>query len=344
MRILFVIGNGFDKNLGLSTGYTEFYNWYTSTPSSCDAVRQLKESIYGQYQNWSDLELGIGEYTENISNLDDSIEIYDDIVIGMQDYLSIEVEKYIYDTSCKETLLNDIFHPEKFLRSNEANSIFNNFNRNNEWSASVISFNYTDTFERLLGNPNLPLQTDFKDEGPRKLSNIIHIHGYIGERMILGVNDVSQIANKELCEYPKFIFRYIKSENNKTYQLNHEQDCQDLITQADVICLFGLSLGLTDKSWWNRIATRIYNSSSSRLIIFDYRPNFKLQGNLGPKYQGYVEDVKDKFLKAAGFPLNSGFRNQIYVAFTPSIFDFNLSKVQSVTHNARLQSHIQRRR
>lgn len=328
MNLLFVIGNGFDKNLGLNTGYPEFYNWYTSTPSSCDAVRQLKESISGQYQNWSDLELGLGKYTENISNLDDAIEIYDDIVNGMQDYLSQEVEKYSYDIVNKETILYDIFHPERYLRYNESKNIFAHFDRSEGWNARIITFNYTQSFEKILGNPQLPIQIDFEKEGTRSVTHIVHIHGYVRDRMILGVDDASQIANKDLRNNKRFSRRYIKSENNKTYQLTHVQECTELISQSHIICLFGLSLGWTDKSWWKKIAEKVSSNSSIRLIIFDYRPNFMLKGNLGPKYQDYVDDVVDRFLAAAGFSIESNFRNQIYVCFTPSIFDFKLSKIQ----------------
>ena len=42
---LYIIGNGFDRNLGLKTSYREFYNFYKRQESNDENVIKIKESI-----------------------------------------------------------------------------------------------------------------------------------------------------------------------------------------------------------------------------------------------------------------------------------------------------------
>ena len=62
MNILFLIGNGFDLNLGMKTNYNDFYKYYASKQSSSDLIQKLKKEIDGNIENWSDLELALGKY------------------------------------------------------------------------------------------------------------------------------------------------------------------------------------------------------------------------------------------------------------------------------------------
>lgn len=62
-RITFLIGNGFDINVGLNTRYSDFYPYFIKNyPNNL-----LAKNIEGNIEAWSDLELGIGKYTEKIS-------------------------------------------------------------------------------------------------------------------------------------------------------------------------------------------------------------------------------------------------------------------------------------
>lgn len=62
MNITFLIGNGFDLNLNLNTRYTDFYKYYIKN----DPKDLLSESIKEDYEMWSDLEVGLGEFLKDI--------------------------------------------------------------------------------------------------------------------------------------------------------------------------------------------------------------------------------------------------------------------------------------
>jgi hypothetical protein len=69
METAFFIGNGFDINLGMRTRYSDFYESYKSIDSKSDDVKKLKKEIAEGIVNWSDLELALGKYTENLKDL-----------------------------------------------------------------------------------------------------------------------------------------------------------------------------------------------------------------------------------------------------------------------------------
>ena len=65
MYITFLIGNGFDINLGLKTRYSDFYDYYK--------YRATKDSVILRWMhedddkgNWADLETALGEKVEGI--------------------------------------------------------------------------------------------------------------------------------------------------------------------------------------------------------------------------------------------------------------------------------------
>ena len=62
MNLLFVYGNGLDINLGLKTGYQDFYDYYLNeVPSSSPLIEKMNKHLSKErYNNWSDLGLEIG--------------------------------------------------------------------------------------------------------------------------------------------------------------------------------------------------------------------------------------------------------------------------------------------
>lgn len=82
MRILLIVGNGFDLNLGLPTSYRHFYKYYLEhTESRNEHVNKLKSIIKDDIENWSDLELKLGEVTEQFTSPNHIIAAFRDLKI-----------------------------------------------------------------------------------------------------------------------------------------------------------------------------------------------------------------------------------------------------------------------
>ncbi len=45
MNILYILGNGFDINLGLKTRYSDFYKYYIGIESKDENIRKLKIDV-----------------------------------------------------------------------------------------------------------------------------------------------------------------------------------------------------------------------------------------------------------------------------------------------------------
>ena len=65
MNIVWMLGNGFDLNLGLKTSYKDFYEYYLNVESNDAIVKQFKQDLSENLDTWADLEFVLGKYSEN---------------------------------------------------------------------------------------------------------------------------------------------------------------------------------------------------------------------------------------------------------------------------------------
>ena len=58
MNVLYILGNGFDKAVGMKTSYPEFYQYLMKDTDKCsDLMQQLKKDIKADKELWSDMEI-----------------------------------------------------------------------------------------------------------------------------------------------------------------------------------------------------------------------------------------------------------------------------------------------
>lgn len=271
MNILYIIGNGFDLNIGMKTSYNDFYNYYQQLESTNPNVNKLKKFISQDFQNWSDLELTLGKYTEKIENEKEFHEIFEDIGDNLAEYLHKQESQYDFDGFEISKIINDLAEPENYLYESDYNKVraFKEKKRNlifNVYDINVISFNYTKSFERILRCDNKGTFFGNDEDRVEYSLNIEHIHGYVNDRMIMGVNDVSQIANSTFHDKQEIIESFIKKECNRICKHTVVEKFEEMIEVADIICVFGSSLGETDKMWWNKIGNQL--KRDIRIIVF----------------------------------------------------------------------------
>lgn len=267
MNIVFLLGNGFDINLGMKTRYPDFYRYFKEKESSSHLVKNLQNSITENIINWSDLELALGEYTSEFDTVAEFDEVYDYLLNALCDYLDEEFSKYDFGTLSISEFFKNLSIPEKFLTVQDATEVVE---YKNKWKQSnklinIISFNYTRSVEKIIeGTKNNHLGTF--DNTNYYLQNIIHIHGFTDDRTILGVNDPSQVSNISFHKDSDFIEALIKIESNARQRHNIDKNCINLINSSDIIYIFGCSLGATDKFWWKLVADNL--KRGIKVIIF----------------------------------------------------------------------------
>ncbi len=308
MNIVFLIGNGFDRNLGMKTSYADFYDDLIETYIvRSRAIMNLHQSIekYKKTNLWADLEKGLGEYTKEISNVFELREVYFHLNDALKKYLSSQKldDKYLTAESASK-LKKDLMSPYSCFLPRFRQEIQDYMNPSSlvQDEVSIITFNYTDTIERILaaGGFKIPLELGVKNTNgvKRMLNSIYHIHGTLDDsELIMGINDLSQIKNDELAKDPSAQSMLVKPETTVNRGDLLDDKCERLMRNADMFCLFGLSIGETDNKWWNMLAARM-NSSNAHIIYYGYTTQkVEHKQDLWDIQRGFRDMLVEKFVR-----------------------------------------------
>ena len=328
MKIVYLIGNGFDLNLGLQTAYRNFYDYYFEQPNTNSIIRKFKKDIKLDIENWADLEKTLGEYTVNFDTKDELDVIHKDLIFHLRNYLKGVENYYVCDDSQKGIIFDDLCLPEKVLLPTDKQQIgqFKSMSIwNNHRALKIITFNYTNVLEKLIGYTGQ--QKNVGNNINIILEDIIHIHGTISKGMALGVNDDTQFLNEKFREDRLLKNKYIKPELNKTARTGHDTSCQQWIKEGNLICVFGLSLGVTDLRWWQYIGDRL-KDQYVRLILFYHKKTRTIDESSPAEVTEEEEEVKELFLNQTSLIKEEKdlVRNKIFVSINSPMFKIDNSK------------------
>lgn len=199
MDLVYLIGNGFDRNLGLSTDYQSIYKWYIQEESKSPAIAKLKSEIDNNYENWSDLEEGLVSYLNLINSVEEAKDIHKDLLDALQRYIEMLDNNFSPKKDYSLVFLNDLFAPYKSLRKNLQSELRSYiFEKSDNLYLHIISFKYTETIEKLLKYSGQSLRASNLGPYTRNLYEIEHIHGFCNQqkgRMALGLDNENQILN-----------------------------------------------------------------------------------------------------------------------------------------------------
>lgn len=293
MNITYMIGNGLDISLGLRTRYADFYEYIKNTYIKKKWWKnKILESISNGTDLWSDLELELGNYTKNIKDDTESLEkFYRDkfeIDIMLREHLKMEQNKIDWDDINNMNKFNTEFVREivyfyKYLKTSDKTDI-DNLIKNEGLKYYLISFNYTDIIKRGI---------QFN-----KLVNIdeFYLHGTLeGDDAILGVNDSDQIKNKKFNSNHEMLLSMCKLEINKYIGENKIKKAEGILDSSTIVCIFGMSIGETDKHWWEKIVDNLNRGLIKMIIIFNYKPNLDKRNHV--EVWREEERVKEQLLR-----------------------------------------------
>ncbi len=153
MNIVYIIGNGFDLNIGMKTSNKDFYKYYKSIHSESSLVNKLKKDISSNYETWSDLESGIGNYTEKIESIEDFDELFDNLRDELSNYIKRQEEEFDFTDLYTGDISKSLAYPENFLPIADTNSfgaLRSKWNNSN-WKIDIITLNYSRSLEKILG-------------------------------------------------------------------------------------------------------------------------------------------------------------------------------------------------
>ena len=330
MNITFILGNGFDLNLNLHTDYKSFYNYYKNLPSVgeyADAIAKVKmefndflarrkgDVLTGTDSiDWSDLESGLGQYVNEIPSEDEYEAVYYDIRNSLRDYLKIqESNMLLFPPLDIHSFYQDLTGLEHYLLPADIINFlaFKQTCNTKHYYVRILTFNYTKTFEHIIGNNKSYVLPDGEKVD---VSEVRHIHRLI-DQLILGVNDVTQVENSILKELPFVQETLIKPSHCSAYGDNNAANCIEYIDKADLIVLYGVSLGKTDKKWWQTLASKMRRDDRTRIIIFWFEKDYPDYSNDAPRRKRAERKVFDKLSSMMGLSASekATFQKRIYV-------------------------------
>ena len=113
---------------------------------------------------------------------------------------------------------------------------------------------------------------------------------------------------------------------------------EQLINQSDILCVFGMSFGATDRYWWKQLCGWLTQNAERRLILFDYNSNVKPTSNVAVNRR-QEQAVLKTFKEAANVTEEvwNSIVEKVYVKEKPGLFDFsktiNIEHQKDDTHN-----------
>lgn len=349
MNITHIIGNGFDINQGIPTSYAHFYEYYLQLVSKDDEpeiVKKFRINLYNallesRSELWSDMEIALGKVTEEYDSAEDYNTVYMDVYNRLMEYIDYAYrfsDVANFDNPTK-TLYQDLMKPWLHLTPSEIEDFDKLFVRVNDNRVKILSFNYTDTFNRIsdLGKLAEGGVLGLGSSMTYHFDGILHIHQDIKNRnIVLGVDNVGQIANKKLAEDESVRDLLVKPQTNSNLGTTIDRQCREVIAQSGIISIYGVSLGKTDQTWWNEIGKRIKADNNVRILYFTYEKEIAQLAEI--QKHTLKRKRKRELMAAIGIDEKSyrDYENRIYVNFcnNPGSQNiFNNSKKENLQDN-----------
>ena len=338
MNITFLIGNGFDLNLGMKTAYNDIYPKYIKTDSATENIAKFKKMLEAEeacnYKTWADFEMGMANHIDIFDSENDFIECVRDFKQFLGQQLLFE------NDNCKTLLLSDTLPRSVCIK--ETKNTFENFyigqtpnvvNHINDIIEShkqmkigidynIISFNYTEVFDSIINETNLYYKNGFFHINP-----ILHIHGSLDGAIILGVDNANQLQKAKFPISLRTKRTFIKPEFNAEHNIANLNNAKDIIEQSDIIYIFGMALGESDSIWVKAIIKWLINNPKHLLFYNFYnKPTFR-------KWEDDVvldvqDEKREEFIKIISHNIDENIEiplNQIHIPLTHSVFNYTES-------------------
>jgi len=214
---LLIVGNGLDLSFKLPTSYREFMiDNNTRQVLQCTKLGKYLYHILNN-QNWVDIEIELYNYCHHMYNANNTQgeNLYEDF---KEDYLTL--------CDCLKKYLTRIMKG-KLSTDNYAVNLIKDLCNSQGAPLDVITFNYTDTLERLSDNPYSTIKL-----------KVHHVHGSLDSNIVFGVEDSADLRAPQVYLYKSYS------------QYKDLRPFRELLPYYKNIVFYGYSLGDTDKQYF----------------------------------------------------------------------------------------------
>ena len=309
--LTYMIGNGFDINLGLKTTYSDFIESYLKTESRNEQIDEFKGIIRKEIKDdpatWADAEMAFGKLTAAFIDKPNPGQYFnmcqEDFCNALSEYLNKQQNRLTGELlNANESKINSINNAlvgiADALRPVQKDAVMQELNNCGQgFDIYTLVFNYTNTVEKVLGASKSPWgkrrwnDTNYEN----RMFGVTQPHGTINQDMVFGVNDTSQISCLEIFKNDEINLNvFIKEKTNEMNGEYLEEKSVGILSKSDAIYIYGMSLGETDRRWWERIIKLMKEKPHLCVIIYDYEA--PLPGVMNSGYERRKRRIQDIML------------------------------------------------
>ena len=139
----------------------------------------------------------------------------------------------------------------------------------------------------------------------------------------MGVDDIDQINNNNFELTKKGKRAFIKTAFNEQYDKRRVDKAKRMISESDIICTYGFSMGESDRTWINALLDWLIADVNHHLIVYQYDETEYNQYNFDEIMD--IEDEKVNKLKQRLGLLSDVLDGQIHIPIIGDIFNFDFN-------------------
>lgn len=314
VNVALLVGNGFDISAGLDTSAKKFIERFAAKHGADDPDSpsgRLAKTINSEgIETWADYEMRIGAYSATIPKslpIEERVKEY----VEAKGVLDAEIVSMIQKESEK---VGDDFAKENaeecasslcswisLLKPRERALLMSELPAPTSLRYQTICFNYTPLLKAIVETVK---GVSIAAEGvPDKIveqcfTRFVYAHSTINGIPVAGVNDESQIADSDLAGKPDVVSTVIKPKIMQMIGENSDDQALDIIAKSRIMMIFGMSLGDSDKRWWEGVVNNLMRRDGTFAIIFSR--DIVNVGHIPLVYRRETQGVKVKLLQASG--------------------------------------------
>jgi len=282
MNITYIIGNGFDLGLGLNTRYSDFVeflsgrikHWLTTNEKSWNRdEKRFAEWLEGKIvenknEFWHDAEEAFGGLPFSVfgEQRRDLVQFCHGLFQSeMAEWIATKNAQFSVPKGSEKEIGGKFVYALLYgwLKglSEDVRTEMENDVTNGSVVINIVTFNYTDCIEKLLGGIDGTINEITEIGNLKRDTRIlspIHVHGKVdtvgrSADLVFGVDDATQITGVETTANDEILSRLIKERYLGYTRKRSELEARDVLSNSNWVIVLGHSFGKTDGRWWKRI-------------------------------------------------------------------------------------------
>ena len=282
MNITYIIGNGFDLGLGLNTRYSDFVeflsgrikHWLTTNEKSWNRdEKRFAEWLEGKIvenknEFWHDAEEAFGGLPFSVfgEQRRDLVQFCHGLFQSeMAEWIATKNAQFSVPKGSEKEIGGKFVYALLYgwLKglSEDVRTEMENDVTNGSVVINIVTFNYTDCIEKLLGGIDGTINEITEIGNLKRDTRIlspIHVHGKVdtvgrSADLVFGVDDATQITGVETTANDEILSRLIKERYLGYTRKRSEREARDVLSNSNWVIVLGHSFGKTDGRWWKRI-------------------------------------------------------------------------------------------